>query len=178
MITQDELQQALYFNPRTGVFRWKFKRPGRCRGVGNVAGSKRVNGYISISINGSSFYAHRLAWLWVYGFMPRYLDHVDGNKENNAINNLRIASKSQNGFNRGKAGHNTSGYKGVYWDGRSKAWFGKFVVLGTQITTGYFKSKKSAAEAYDDAVVKYHGEFALTNRMLGLLEKSDAHNRP
>lgn len=87
MLTVERLRELLDYDPETGVFRWKEPRR-KCR-VGEVAGSLRKDGYVKIQVDGRFYQAHRLAWLCVYGVWPSAIDHIDGNRANNAIANLR-----------------------------------------------------------------------------------------
>jgi hypothetical protein len=94
------------------------------------------------------------------------LDHIDGNKLNNQKSNLRFATRSENGFNRGKNKSNTSGYKGVFWGGddskRVKKWKAQITVNRKVHYLGRFLTKEEASLAYKEAAKKYHGEFART----------------
>ncbi|WP_440867626.1 HNH endonuclease [Symbiopectobacterium purcellii] len=88
---------------------------------------------------------------------------MDNNKQNNRIKNLRLASKSQNGANRGLQKNNTSGFKGGYWSDRSQRWVVYIKKNKKPIYIGSFKSKLEAAAAYDDAFIAAFGAFAKTN---------------
>jgi hypothetical protein len=94
------------------------------------------------------------------------IDHRDGNGLNNQRCNLRPATKKQNGGNQKLSITNTSAYKGVYWHKRDKGWRAQAKVHGKTIYLGAFVDKIEAARAYDEAALKYHKEFALTNAML------------
>jgi len=99
MITQDKLKEILDYNQHTGLFTWKKIKKYSNRSVGDIAGSLSL-GYVVIGIDKKIYKAHRLAWLYVYGEFPKeQLDHINGNKEDNRICNLREANQSQNNFN-------------------------------------------------------------------------------
>ena len=92
-LTAERLRGLLEYDGTTGVFHWK--------GTGERAGSIQDKGYRTIEIGGRSYYAHRLAWLYTYGSWPNdELDHIDRNKDNNSISNLRDVSRSENNRNR------------------------------------------------------------------------------
>lgn len=88
------------------------------------------------------------------------VDHINGNPLINLRSNLRFCTKSQNGMNRGKPRNNTSGRKNVYWSRQAGKWFVKFVVLGKQITVGFYDSVDEATAAAKEHVVINHGRFA------------------
>lgn len=94
-----------------------------------------------------------------------HIDHIDMNGLNNQKSNLRICSNSDNSRNRTKTRDNTSGYKGVHWTQKNKKWRAMIVVNGKTIHLGYFKDLISAAKAYNEAAVKYFGEFANINKI-------------
>lgn len=160
-LTADRLRQVLFFDKETGEFFWKEKRPGGIE-PGDKAGRINGNGYDEISIDCVRYKAHRLAWLYVYDKWPeKNLDHIDGNRSNNKISNLREATQSQNMSNRSKTIINTSGYKGVHF--RRKKFEAYIRILGKRIDIGRFNSAEAAAIAYDVAAYKYFGEFAKPN---------------
>lgn len=97
-------------------------------------------------------------------------DHIDGDGLNNQRYNLRPATGVQNGRNHKKRKDNLSGFKGVYWVNREQRWVSCLQVDKKLLYFGYFKDKTEAAKAYDLGAVKYFGQFAKTNQMLGLLD--------
>lgn len=92
-----------------------------------------------------------------------YCDHANGDKLDNRRENLRICTNAQNIQNRKIGKNNTSGYKGVFWHNRDKLWFSRLMVNGKSIILKYSKDKKEVARAYNEAAIKYHGEFAKLN---------------
>lgn len=88
------------------------------------------------------------------------VDHIDGNPLNNRRANLRLASISQNGMNRGKQTNNTSGYKGVTFNKRNGKWAARICTNGVTKHIGYFDDAHSASLAYSDAAARDHGRFA------------------
>ena len=104
---------------------------------------------------------HRVAWFLHYGEWPcRQIDHVNGNRSDNRIANLRLATNSENVCNRGKPKNNTSGFKGVSWNSGRRAWLATIRRKGSNKNLGYFATREAAADAYNRAALKYHGEFA------------------
>ncbi len=96
---------------------------------------------------------------------PLDIDHRDRNYLNNQKNNLRIATRQQNLANQPYYINNTSGYKGVTWHKKSKKWYAQIKVNRQHIHLGTFHDIKLAAKAYNDAAVKYFGEFAWLNKI-------------
>jgi hypothetical protein len=143
LLDYKELHRLLSYDEETGIFRWKVQlSPSGL--VGNVAGYKDT--YIIISIRGKKYTAGRLAWLYVYGEWPELLiDHIDRNKHNNAIDNLREATNTQNLCNADRV----INAKGYYFDnGRYKS---KIKVNGRDITIGRFNTEEEAHTAYIQA---------------------------
>ena len=98
MIEQAFVKTLLDYCKDTGLFRWKVSRPPR--GVkGAIAGFDTGHGYIKISIHGKKYYAHRLAFLWVDGYMPKEVDHVNHCRHDNRWSNLRPSDRAHNTAN-------------------------------------------------------------------------------
>ena len=99
------------------------RKIGRKGEIGSVAGClHKGTGYIHVKIKAKSFKAHRLIFLYHYGYLPEFVDHIDGNKQNNRIENLRSASKQENAHNQKIRLTNSSGVKGVSWHRVNKKW--------------------------------------------------------
>lgn len=158
-VSADRLREVLNYNIINGIFTWKVDIGGKYK-KGMVAGHLSKKGYIELRVDKILYLAHRLAWLYVYGYMPHMVDHRDEHKDNNAIWNLRRTDKSKNGSNRGKQENNTTGYKGVGRLTKYGKYPAKIQVLGKSITIGYFSSKAEASDAYLRSAEKYFGEFA------------------
>lgn len=165
------LRKHLVYDGVTGEFRWLSK--GRGRFVGETAGCISDSGssgkkYIKIRVERKLYLAHRLAWLWIYGKLPTsQIDHVDGNGLNNRIGNLRESDQSQNLANRNQRASNRSGFKGVTRSG--KKWVAQIGCNGVNYYLGIYASPAAAARAYDAAAIDRFGQFARTNKGIGLL---------
>jgi hypothetical protein len=144
VITQSELKEILDYDKNTGIFTCKKKRKGT-KGLGRRAGSKRKDGYCVIRIGGKDYYAHRLAWLYVYGYFPEnYLDHKNRDPYDNRISNLREVSPSCNLRNTGNPCDNKTGVKGVYLNKKWNMWNAGVRVNGKTKHLGYYKDFEDA----------------------------------
>lgn len=158
MITQDRLKELLHYDPEIGIFTQRLRRP-RVR-VGDIAGYSESSGYWRIHVDGRKYLAHRLAWLYVTGEWPIFVDHEDLDKSNNRFGNLRKATRSQNGINRSRFPNNTSGFKGVSFCKRTRNYMARIQVNGSSLFLGCFNKAEEAHAAYVAAAEKYFGEFA------------------
>lgn len=151
MVTHEELTKLLDYDPETGIFE-------RTSKTGSIkqAGSLRKDGYRHLYINNKCYLEHRLAWFYVYGVWPKdQIDHINGIKDANYIDNLREATHSENMKNqKGK------GYRKNY-----NKWTARIKLNGKEIYLGSFETEKGAALAYNVAAKKYHGEFANLNEI-------------
>ena len=131
------------------------------RGVkGNAAGTVNKEGYISTTIHCKYYLVHRLVWLLHHGKMPKFIDHINGDKQDNRIENLREVTLSQNSFNRALATNNTSGIKGVHWSRAAKKWQATIMVDGVYEYLGVYSDINQAKKIVQDYRKKLHGEFA------------------
>ena len=165
------------YDTETGNLIWKerpsghFKRPAdqktaNTQYAGKVAGyfTETAPGYFRSYVNVKSKMrlTHRIIWEMCNGPIPdgMLVDHIDADPTNTRIENLRLASKSQNGMNRAKNRNSSTGLKGVTQDKRDGAWQAEISVNGKRISLGRHKTKGLAALAYAKAALRYHGEFA------------------
>jgi hypothetical protein len=156
-ITAERLRELLDYDPDTGWFRWRVSSQ-RVR-VGQIAGNYARRGYWDIMVDGRSYRAHRLAWLYMTGKFPdRELDHIDGDGTNNRFSNLREATRSQNMANSRRRSDSKCDFKGVYQ--RDSSCFAHITTNGRQIHLGRFNTPEEAHAAYMAAARLHHGEFA------------------
>jgi len=157
-LTQQRLRELLHYDPETGVFTSRVFR-SRCP-VGKEVGSTRLDGYCELTIDRQRYLAHRLAWLYVYGYLPGYIDHIDCNPSNNRISNLREVTRTQNQRNMSIGTSNTSGAKGVAWDKSRNKWIVNIRYDGRSKHIGRFDNFDDAVNAVRRARDELHGEFA------------------
>lgn len=150
-ITQERLEEVLDYNPDTGVFRWRVARLGVRENT--VAGCIYNTGYRVIVINRERYLAHRLAWLYVHGYMPEpEIDHRNGNRDDNRLANLRQVSRTCNARNCKIPVNNRTGVKGVSFYRDGGPWRATIGVGRKMIHLGIF-------ERMDDAVMaRWEGE--------------------
>lgn len=154
------IQDYLKYDPDTGLFTWIKRKSRSPVQVGDIAGHKNARGYIEIRFEGTLYLAHRLAFLFMTGSIPDYVDHEDEDKSNNKWLNLRKATKSQNGCNVGIPAHNTSGVKGVSFSKPNRKWIAQVVHKGVYYYLGYHDDVESAKMAVMTKRKELHGEFA------------------
>jgi HNH endonuclease len=158
VITALELRERLQYDPNTGLWVWlKTPRKGF---EGKPAGSIDAYGYRCIKIDGQSYKASRLAYLYMTGEWPEEeMDHIDRTPWNDAWHNLRPATVSENRQNRQMRTDNNSGAIGVFWNEARKKW----QVQVNKIHVGLYDDFDEAVAARDNYVKHMHGDFAVLN---------------
>ena len=167
VLTQSYLKSIMTYDAESGLFIWKVKRKKVKQG--SVVGTNGGH-YLQCKIDGKTYRLHRLAWLYVYGYLPVRLDHIDGNKLNNSISNLREVSSSENSKNLKRAKNNTSGVTGVGWHKARSMWRAYIIVGGKQVHLGNFVEYSEAVNARKNAEVLYgfhenHGRIGVNNEL-------------
>ena len=157
--SQEELHALFEYSPTTGLFTYKTKPNFRIK-IGSVAGTVKKTGYCFIKINGSLYQAARLAWMYVHGEDPGDLtvDHIDRNPSNNSIDNLRLATQSQQSFNR-RIPKSLTGIRGVHYNKKTGKYLAKTHFNGEQ-TTKQFDTAEKAQAYYNKLRAEHGGEFA------------------
>lgn len=121
-------------------------------------------GYLQGGVERYTVAAHTVAWAMYYGEWPdTQIDHIDGNRTNNAISNLRLATPLENGRNRRSGDAATSKFTGVSWNTQRQKWVAQICGKGAPGYLGAFESEVEAAAAYDNAAKEFYGEFAHQN---------------
>lgn len=158
-LTAERLRSLMDYAPDSGLFTWRIYRGGSRKHPATCL--QRRWGYIVIRVDGRLYNAHRLAWLYVHGRWPtKDIDHVNGIKQDNRINNLREADRYQNCGNLKRLlKNNTSGHRGVVRVRNSDKWIAQIVRHGVPTHLGRFDSKEAAIHAYNEAAMAHFGEF-------------------
>ena len=154
-----ELRSLFRYDPETGQIFW---REDQCMGrvkAGDRAGCVKSNGYVRIQYKRTMLQAHRVAWALFYGEWPdEFIDHINRDRADNKVENLRRASHKENMRNTPTRSHNRSGMKGVHIAGRR--FRARITANGKKVSLGRFDTAEAAHEAYVAAARKLHGEFA------------------
>jgi hypothetical protein len=171
-LTQETLHQLLNYNAETGVFTWKLRgrelfstdrdfKKWNTRYAGAVAGKSVGSLYRQIMIRPHLYYAHRLAWLYRHGEWPYpEIDHINGDRHDNRIDNLRVVDSQKNKANTRRHKDNEAGYKGVRLDKRRGYYVARLYVDGKERHLGSYPTAEEASRAYEAEAQKMHGEFA------------------
>lgn len=159
MITQELVNQT--FEYRDGLLYWKgISHPNKMRWIDKPAGSIHKTGYRHITWMGKVHKSHRLIFLMHNGYLPPEVDHINGDRADNRIENLRAANRSENQCNRNILVNNTSGYAGVSWHKKSQAWVVRVMKNGKTVLQQYFKDLELAGLVATEARNLYHGKYA------------------
>jgi len=156
-MNKDQIHQLFIYED--GALRWRDSvSPRAC--AGDIAGTLANTGYVVIGVDSKRYLAHRLVFLLHHGYMPQEVDHIDGDRANNRIENLRAATRKQNQYNAALRTSNTSGVKGVYWYKQTSKWAAQCKVNGKLFPLGYFTDMHDAANAVAAFRELHHGEYA------------------
>ena len=162
------LRQLLRYEPDTGKLYWRERTPdvfedGRCKSFNSQFANKEAftftgrDGYKHGNVlNQRPYLAHRVIWAITYGEWPlNHIDHINGIRDDNRIENLRDVSRSENQKNQKRPAHNTSGAVGVSWANREKKWHAYINIDRRRESLGYFTDLAEAIAARKEAEAKY-----------------------
>ena len=139
-----------------------YKKSEGCMKQGTEVWTVCKGGYLKTLIKRKPSRLHRIIFMMHHGYLPEFLDHIDGNPANNRIENLRPATASQNNLNRGKHTRNTSGYKGVTWVATVGRYSARIAIGQKRLFLGYFDNSKEAHEAYCESAKQYQLQYVRT----------------
>lgn len=162
-LTQTRLKQLCVYDPQDGRLYWKKREENEIwvaswnlRNAGRAVGSLSNHGYLSTRVDNRKYQVHRLVWLFIHGQHPSdFIDHINGVRTDNRIQNLRIAPMLVNGKNQAMRSTNKSGVMGVSWVRGREKWFSQIMVAGKTISLGYYDNIADAAAAREAANAKY-----------------------
>ncbi len=156
MITQQRLKELFRYDCGN-LYRYKCLNHLH---INKPCGSKHHSGYFHVGIDRKIYTLHRMIFLFHNGFLPKEIDHINGNKGDNRIANLRGCNRSENMTNSRVASNNTSGVKGVGWHKAAGKWQARVYINKVRQTLGMYDNLLDAACVIYSARNKHHGEFA------------------
>lgn len=155
-LTAQRLRELVSYDPIAGTFTWAEK----ARKPGSPVRMSACDGYMRFRVDGYNVWAHRMAILHVVGALPGrgfHVDHINGNRSDNRLSNLRVVPMSINPQNvRKPKADNTSGYLGAFWHKKQGRWRSQIRLAGKSIHLGYFETAEQAHEAFVAAKRKLH----------------------
>jgi len=161
----EELKRLFHYDPESGVLTWKIRTANRVR-VGDEAGSLLNTGYKKVQTCRNSFQVHRICYAIYHGVdpCPMQIDHINHDRTDNRIDNLRLVTRQENNRNKSKQSNNTSGVSGVFWEKKRNKWRATVWLNGKFEHVGYFANKADAIAARRAAEKKYgfhdnHGDW-------------------
>lgn len=146
-----ELRSYFSYNPDTGVIVRRMDSatgPGK---TGDVAGHVTKRGYVRIKHKCKSLHAHRLAWIIIHGSVVGDIDHINGDKSDNRLCNIRLVNAKENARNRARSSKNTSGCTGVSWDKKSNKWHARISSNSGRVSLGVYDDIYDAIAARKQA---------------------------
>lgn len=153
MLTQKRLKEMLDYNPETGVLTWVISQ-GRVK-TGDICNSKCRYGYVMVRLNSKKYRAHRLAFLYMTGKWPEFIDHINHVRDDNRWVNLREVTYQENNRNASISKNNKSGFTGVCWITRDEKWLAKIVINKKPVYLGFYGDRFEAICARASANNKY-----------------------
>ena len=156
-LTKADLTEHIDWNLDTGIGIW-IKSRRRIK-AGAEVGSYHGEGYRQAGIKGKNLLMHRIIYFLAHGHCPKFIDHINGMKDDNRIENLRTCTNQENQRNMGVQQNNKSGYKGVSWHKQSNKYRAQIMINGKLIHLGLFDTAKEASKAYEERAKKEFGEF-------------------
>lgn len=146
--SQSKLREDFTYNAGTGDFT---RYDGRW-------GTIDKQGYVYITYEEKSYFVHRLIWKWWYGYDPEEIDHINMNKQDNRIDNLRNVDRTTNQRNRAKRKDNKSGFNGVNWHETAGKWTAQLMIESKKICIGMYNTPQEAKEARDEFIKEFYPE--------------------
>lgn len=156
--TSEDFHRFFMYSEGTGKLYWAVDR-GQCTKAGDLAEAKHIQGYLCVMVEGSSYLVHRVVWCMAYGEFPDgFIDHIDLDKSNNKLDNLRSATRAENNSNQRIRKDNTSGAKGICR--KTNGWVARIQTRGRRVYVGKFPTFDEAVAAIREAREIKHKEFS------------------
>ena len=153
--TREQVLKQFFYDNDAGVLyrRRKTTSPRPITG-------RNKDGYVRVMVDGYQTVAHRIIWLMVYGEQPDAIDHINGNRSDNRLANLRVATPSENQWNRKKRNASSSVFKGVHYAADRSRWGAQIRYRGRLRSLGYFDTEREAHDAYIREARRLFGAFS------------------
>jgi hypothetical protein len=159
MITYKRLIELFHYDPYTGIF-YRKKLTSNFVKINSKVGTKNCYGYIQMYVDRKLYRAHRLAWLYMMGVMPKNdIDHINRIRDDNRFLNLREANKKENAYNTKVNSTNTTGFKGVSKANKDGKYPANIRINGKVTFLGLFSNPLDASIAYKNKAKEIHGNF-------------------
>jgi hypothetical protein len=146
------------FEYRDGKLYWKVNKRNQTK-IGFEAGTDH-KGYRRVQVGKNKYLSHRVIYLMHYGHMPKIVDHIDGNPENNNITNLRDATYQQNALNVKPRKDSKTGYQNVGYHKGQGRWYVHLTIYGKRTSLGYYDDLELASLVAEEARDKFYGDYA------------------
>lgn len=153
-ITQELVRELFDYDGDKGILIRKSFKNGKRKPVGHKP--IHSQGYGQVRIGGKMYFTHRIIWLWNFGELPEFIDHLDRDRMNNRLDNLRTATKQQNNHNHGLHGNNSTGFPGVSWHKPAKKYKAEISINNKNLYLGLFAAAEDAFLAYQLAKIELH----------------------
>ena len=154
-LTQALLKELFEYDQGEGVLIRKVGRRGKAK-KGDIVGAKHNAGYLTVGIGGTNYLCHRMIWLHQFGYEPKSIDHINHDRSDNRLSNLREVSQQENLRNQTLSASNTSGVTGVSWNKALSNWRARIVVDYVTINLGSFVEFHEAVNARKNAEILYN----------------------
>jgi hypothetical protein len=164
MLTPDLLKSLFQYDSETGNLIWRVTKSATAP-AGSIAGSVNAKGHVNVQVNKKMYAAHQIVYALHHGHIPPEIDHINGIKTDNRVENLRPCTSSQNKGNVGLSRANKSGYRGVSLNTRNGFYHAQIKINGKQTYLGRFELPEDAARAYNTEAIKHFGDFAYVNNV-------------
>lgn len=159
-LTQEKLRELVEYDPGTGDFTRLVSVSPRAL-AGRKCGDIDGKGYVRLRVDGARYLAHRLVWFYIYGAWPENeIDHINGDRTDNRLVNLREATRAQNAWNARGWRKSASGLKGVSKSCGEGRWRARALLNGKEKQIGTYSTREEAEKAYLATAIEAHGEFA------------------
>ncbi|MBA4754598.1 MAG: HNH endonuclease [Sphingobium sp.] len=147
--SQEALRSLFDYDNESGCLSYRLRDNPRFNKAwaGKIAGHMTNRGYVQIYLDGRKIWAHRAIWKMFHGYDPREIDHINGNKSDNRLSNLREVDRTQNNINIKRRTKNSSGVTGVHWSKVASKWVAQIIVDKKTKYLGQFPTKLEAIAA-------------------------------